>query len=162
MRPRANVAGGTEVEPGPQCSSGTVQTGPHGSHRYVHGHGDALVGQVRPGVEQQRFPVYGRHSFQAASDASGRHNGVHLGGNPVRIVGDGFPQSRFSCGSENLGFGAVVPPEQVCGDPEKPRPGILPVQIVGFKLFPGDQKGLGCDVVGGEITGPSCGVSVDN
>jgi hypothetical protein len=60
-----------------------------------------------------------------------------------------------------LGFGTVVPPEQIGGDAEKPGPGVIPVKVVGFALFPDNQKGFRRDVVGGEIASPSGGVSVD-
>jgi hypothetical protein len=42
----------------------------------------------------------------------------------------------------------MMAPEQIGGDAEQPGPGILPVKVVAFELFPGDQKGFGRDVVG--------------
>ena len=55
-----------------------------------------------------------------------------------------------------------MPSEQIGGDPKKPGPGILPIKVVGFQVFPGDQKGFGGDVVGGEIAGSSGCISVDD
>ena len=47
-----------------------------------------------------------------------------------------------------------MPAEQIGGDAEQPGPGVVPGEVVGLELFPGDQKGFGRDVVGGEVTGP--------
>ena len=74
----------------------------------------------------------------------------------------GVNYSRFSRYFQHLGFGPVMSPEQIRGDAEKPGPGILPAKVVGFELFPSDQKGFGRDVVRREVAGPSGGVSVDD
>jgi hypothetical protein len=61
-------------------------------------------------------------------------NGVHLTGNLVRIVTSGFPGSRFCRGFQHLCFGTMV------AMPELPGPGIVPVEVVSFELFPGEGK----------------------
>ena len=144
-----------EVEFSPKGPPCTVQAGPHGTHRNLHGQRDALIRQVGPGIQQQRFAIDGSHALESAGDAPGRHSGVHLGGDPVRIIGHGFAGSRFGRRFQYLGLGPVVPSEQVGGYAKEPGPGILPVKVKGVELLPGDQKGFGRDVVGREVTGLS-------